>query len=102
MTVHHQKLDYTIDQLFSELGGAAGLVLGLSLITIVRQIDDIITVVASWAKKLRKLRAGVVNRSSQTMVSIMSPKPVDIARVLWVCVCLLCLTGELVWEGWIN
>ena len=82
MTVHHQKLDYTIDQLFSELGGAAGLVLGLSLITIVRQIDDIITVVVSWVKKHRKRRAGVVNRSSQTMVMIMSPKPVDIARVL--------------------
>ena len=27
-TVHKQRFDYTIDQLFSELGGAAGLVLG--------------------------------------------------------------------------
>ena len=65
MTVHHQKLDYTADQLFSELGGAAGLVLGLSLITIVRQIDDCISAMIKWAKKLRTKKSNGVNRSSQ-------------------------------------
>jgi len=84
MTVHHQKLDYTADQLFSELGGAAGLVLGLSLITIVRQIDDCISAMIKWAKKLRTKKSNGVNRSSQTMVMIMNPaRPnIDIARVL--------------------
>ena len=41
-------------QLFSELGGAAGLVLGISLITIVRQVDATIT----WLIRHFKLKLG--------------------------------------------
>ena len=51
MTIHQQSLDYTIDQLFSELGGAAGLVMGTSLVTIVRRIDNLLTLFVSWIKK---------------------------------------------------
>ncbi|CAG5109902.1 Oidioi.mRNA.OKI2018_I69.chr2.g4371.t1.cds [Oikopleura dioica] len=38
-TVHKEEEDYTAQQFFSELGGAAGLVLGISLISIIRMID---------------------------------------------------------------
>jgi len=34
-TVHKEEEDYTAQQFFSELGGAAGLVLGISLISII-------------------------------------------------------------------
>ena len=73
ITIHRQRFDYTIDQvfistsigklttqanwlfqLFSELGGAAGLVLGISLITIVRQVDATIT----WLIRHFKLKLG--------------------------------------------
>ena len=68
ITIHRQRFDYTIDQvakptykaielffkLFSELGGAAGLVLGISLITIVRQVDATIT----WIIRHFKLKFG--------------------------------------------
>jgi hypothetical protein len=33
--VHKEEEDYTAQQFFSELGGAAGLVLGISLISII-------------------------------------------------------------------
>ena len=39
ITKHLQREDYTFNQFFSELGGAAGLVLGVSLISIVRVVD---------------------------------------------------------------
>ena len=50
MTIHQQSLDYTIDQLYSEVGGAAGLVMG-TLVTIVRKIDNLLMLLVNWIKK---------------------------------------------------
>ena len=43
VTVHRQRYDYTTAQFVSEIGGAAGLVLGASVISIVKILDDFIT-----------------------------------------------------------
>ena len=43
ITQHRQQEDYSSNQFVSELGGAAGLVLGVSLVSIIRMIDFFIS-----------------------------------------------------------
>ena len=43
ITQHRQQEDYSSNQFVSELGGAAGLVLGVSLVSIIRMIDCFIS-----------------------------------------------------------
>ena len=42
VTVHRQRYDYSASQFVSEIGGAAGLVVGASVISIVQILDDMI------------------------------------------------------------
>ena len=57
-------------KLFSELGGAAGLVLGISLITIVRQVDATIT----WLIRHFKLKLGYGKSRVHILTSMSRPR----------------------------
>ncbi|CAG5112683.1 Oidioi.mRNA.OKI2018_I69.chr2.g6871.t1.cds [Oikopleura dioica] len=51
ITKRHQRNEYNLSQFFSELGGSTGLVLGISFLSIIRFMDDIVSVIS------RRIRA---------------------------------------------
>ena len=81
MTIHQQSLDYTIDQLYSEVGGAAGLVMG-TLVTIVRKIDNLLMLLVNWIKKeLKQFRTRKVAIIRGTAVKLEKRKKQNVKEV---------------------
>ena len=73
VTVHRQRYDYSASQFVSEIGGAAGLVVGASVISIVQILDDMI---ASLCFRYQKY----LNRILQVDFKITHKVPTSVLR----------------------
>ena len=82
VTLHREREDYSTTQFVSELGGAAGLFLGVSLISVIKIIDHLFTlaakhyedVVQEYSYAVRRVRENICQTDLQVHMILRSVK----------------------------
>ena len=88
VTLHREREDYSTTQFVSELGGAAGLFLGVSLISVIKIIDHLFTlaakhyedVVQEYSYAVRRVRENICQTDLQVHMTLKSDWKVFYSR----------------------